>query len=154
LDICGSISRYGPNKFYILNNGISTIRPLEQARKELEVQGKILRYLDLREVDKKLPVDLLKQAGGSHADEAETSMMLYIAPEKVEMSKAVKDYDPRPGRRGLTRDPKGEGTYSPSGIWGDPTLATKEKVRTIVEETVAEIIRQIREMMHDWKKAK
>ncbi len=154
LDICGSISRYGPNKFYVLNTGISTIRPLEQARKELEAQGKILRYLDLRVVDKKLPVGLLKQAGGSHADEAETSMMLYIAPEKVEMSKAVKDYDPRPGRRGLTRDPKGEGAYSPSGIWGDPTLATKEKGKTIVEATLTEIIRQIREMMQDWKKAK
>ena len=59
-----------------LASGISTIRPLEQARKELEVQGKILRYLDLRDIDKKLPVGLLKQAGGSHADEAETSMML------------------------------------------------------------------------------
>jgi creatinine amidohydrolase len=153
LDICGSISRYGPNKFYVLNTGISTIRPLEQARKELEARGKILRYLDLGDVDKKLPVGLLKQSGGSHADEAETSMMLYIAPEKVNMHKAVKDYDPRPGRRGLTRDPKSEGTYSPSGIWGDPTLATKEKGRIIVEATVAEIIRQIREMMQDWKKA-
>ena len=97
---------------------------------------------------------LLKQTGGSHADEAETSMMLYIVPDKVDMSKTVKDFDPRPGRRGLTRDPKGEGTYSPSGIWGDPTLATKEKGKTIVEATVAEIIRQIREMMQDWKKAK
>jgi len=81
-------------------------------------------------------------------------MMLYIVPDKVDMSKTVKDFDPRPGRRGLTRDPKGEGTYSPSGIWGDPTLATKEKGKTIVEATVAEIIRQIREMMQDWKKAK
>jgi creatinine amidohydrolase len=154
LDICDSISRYGPKNFYVLNTGISTIRPLEQARKELEVRGKILRYLDLKDVDKKLPLGLLKQSGGSHADEAETSMMLYIAPEKVNMHKAVKDYDPRPGRRGLTRNPKGEGTYSPSGIWGDPTLATKEKGRTIAEATVAEIISQIGEMMRDWKKAK
>ena len=74
-------------------------------------------------------------------------MMLYIAPDLVDMSKAVKDYDPRPGRKGLTRDPKGAGTYSPSGVWGDPTLATKEKGRVIVEKTVEEIVRQVKELI-------
>lgn len=154
LGICGSINRYGPRKFYILNTGISTIAPLEQARKELEVKGIMLRYLDLRGVDKRLPAGLLKQEGGSHADEAETSMMLYVAPDKVDMSKAVKDYDPRPGRKGLSRDPKGQGTYSPSGIWGDPTLATPEKGRMIIEVTVVEIVRQIRGMVEGWKEGK
>ncbi|MFZ2055255.1 MAG: creatininase family protein, partial [Candidatus Aminicenantales bacterium] len=79
---------------------------------------------------------LLQQEGGTHADESETSMMLYIAPETVDMSKAVKDYDRRPGRKGLTRNPQGLGTYSPTGIWGDATLATRKKGRVIVEATV------------------
>jgi creatinine amidohydrolase len=74
-------------------------------------------------------------------------MMLYIAPETVDMSKAIKDFDSRPNRRGLTRDPKGEGHYSPTGIWGDPTLATKKKGKIIVEATVAEIIRQVKELI-------
>lgn len=106
-----------------------------------------MKYLSLLETDKLLPPGLLKEEGGSHADEAETSMMLYIAPDLVDMSKAVKDYDPRPGRKGLTRDPNGAGTYSPSGVWGDPTLATKEKGRIIVEKTVEYIAREVRTLM-------
>jgi creatinine amidohydrolase len=146
-DICRSISRHGIRKFYVLNTGISTLAPLQAAAEELAKDGVAMRYLNLLEVDTKLPPGLLKQEGGTHADEAETSMMLYIAPDLVDMSKAVKDFDARPGRKGLTRDPKGTGTYSPSGVWGDPTLASREKGRVIVEKTVEEILRQIRELI-------
>jgi creatinine amidohydrolase len=58
------------------------------------------------------------------------------------MKKAVKDYHPG-GEGGLTRDPKGKGTYSPTGVWGDPTLATREKGRKVVEALVAGILREI-----------
>jgi creatinine amidohydrolase len=145
-DICRSMNGYGVRKFYVLNTGISTLRPLDEAAKDLAMEGIILRYLNLLEVDKLLPKDLLRQEGGTHADESETSMMLYIAPEMVDMSKAVKDFDPRPGRRGLTRNPQGQGTYSPTGIWGDATLATREKGRVIVEATVRAIVDQVREL--------
>lgn len=74
-------------------------------------------------------------------------MMLYIAPETVDMSKAVKDYDARPNRRGLTRDPEGSGHYSPTGIWGDPTLATREKGELIVETTLKEIIKEVQALI-------
>ncbi|MBP1766167.1 MAG: Creatinine amidohydrolase [Candidatus Aminicenantes bacterium] len=146
--ICLSMSGYGLRKFYVLNTGISTLGPLEDAAAELKQRsGIILHYLNLLEVDKTFPGGLLKQDGGSHADEAETSMMLYIAPEKVDMSKAVKDYDARPGRKGLTRNPEGAATYSPSGIWGDPTLATRQKGEIIVEATVRAIVNQIRDLI-------
>ncbi len=146
-DVCRSMGRYGIRKFYVLNTGISTVPPLKKASEELSRAGITMRFLDLAETDRALPSGLLKEEGGTHADEAETSMMLYIAPKLVDMSKAIKDFDPRPGRKGLTRDPKGAGTYSPTGIWGDPTLATRQKGRVIVETTVAEIVRQIRELM-------
>ncbi len=146
-DICKSIHRHGIDKFYVLNTGVSTVGPLAEAAKELAALGITLRFLNILEVDDKLPAGLLKQEGGTHADEGETSMMLYIAPETVDMSKAVKDFDPRPGRRGLTRDPNGAGNYSRTGVFGDPTLATKEKGRIIVETTVREIVRQVRELI-------
>jgi creatinine amidohydrolase len=148
-DICRSLGGYGVRKFYVLNTGISTLKPLEEAAAELrQKSGIILRYLNLLEVDKTLSDGLLKQEGGSHADEAETSMMLFIAPDKVDMSKAVKDYDSRPGRKGLTRDPQKEsGSYSPTGIWGDPTLATRQKGEIIVEATVRAVVNQVRELI-------
>jgi creatinine amidohydrolase len=146
-DICLSMNGYGVRKFYVLNTGISTLKPLEEAAVELKQSGLILRYLNLIDVDKTLPQELLKQEGGTHADESETSMMLYIAPETVDMAKAVKDFDPRPGRKGLTRNPEGKGTYSKTGIWGDPTLATREKGRVIVEATIQAIVGQVRDLI-------
>jgi len=147
VDICKSMHGYGINKIYCLNTGVSTIGPLEEAAKELAGLGIVLRSLNVLEADKALPAGLLKQEGGTHADENETSMMLYIAPEIVDMSKAVKDYDARPGRRGLTRDPEGKGTFSATGVFGDPTLATRGKGKVIVEATVREIVRQVRELV-------
>jgi creatinine amidohydrolase len=143
VDIVRSLSHYGPRKFYILNTGISTIRPLEQARGELVKAHIEMRYTDLNrfaELEKKV-----RTSGGTHADEIETSMMLYIAPETVDMKKAVRDlHDDKPG--GLTRDPHGKGTYSPTGAWGDPTLATREKGRVIVEGMVAGIEKEINDL--------
>src|SRR4030042_607885 len=146
-DICVSMNGYGVRKFYVLNTGISTLKPLEEAAEELKQSGLILRYLNLTDVDKTLPHDLLKQEGGTHAAESETSMMLYIAPDIVGMAKAVKDFDPRPDRKGLTRNAKGKGTYSRTGIYGDPTLATREKGRIIVEATVQAIVGQVRDLI-------
>jgi creatinine amidohydrolase len=139
-DIVHSLAHYGPRRFYILNTGISTLRPLGLAATDLAKDGIVLRYLDLSQegpVEKKL-----RQSGGTHADEIETSMTLYIAPETVQMKKAVRDFNPdQPGP--LTREPKGKGTYSPSGAWGDPTLATREKGQAIVESLVSKILQDI-----------
>ncbi len=147
LDICSSLHGYGIKKFYVLNTGVSTLRPLKKAAAELAAEGIHLHFLNILEVDNNLPAGLLKQEGGTHADEGETSMMLYIAPETVDMNKAVKDYDPRPDRPGLTRDPQGKGSFSSTGIYGDPTLANREKGRIIVEATIKEIIKQIEDLL-------
>jgi creatinine amidohydrolase len=142
-DIVHSLAHYGPRRFYILNTGISTLRPLAQAASDLSKDGIVLRYTDLAKDD---PVEKkLRQSGGTHADEIETSMMLYIAPESVRMKKAVRDLNPnQPG--GLTRDPQGKGTYSPTGAWGDPTLATREKGQAMVESLVVTIMKEIEEL--------
>jgi creatinine amidohydrolase len=145
LDICHSLASYGPRRFYILNTGISTIRPLSEAVKALASEGVTLRYFDWDEIDAVVK-KVQQEAGGTHADEIETSMMLYIAPNTVRMSRAVKDLNP--DRRGpLTRNPRAtEGTYSPTGAWGDPTLATKEKGQILVEATVKAILGDIEDL--------
>jgi creatinine amidohydrolase len=142
-DIIHSLAHYGPRRFYILNTGISTLRPLAQAATDLAKDGIVLRYTDLTRDD---PVEKkVRQSGGTHADEIETSMMLYIAPESVRMKKAARDLNPnQPG--GLTRDPQGKGTYSPTGAWGDPTLATREKGQAVTESLVATILKDIEDL--------
>ncbi|MGB9460096.1 MAG: creatininase family protein, partial [Candidatus Acidiferrum sp.] len=74
-DIVHSLAHYGPRRFYILNTGISTLHPLAQAAADLAKDGILLGYTDLTQDD---PVEKkVRQSGGSHADEIETSMMLY-----------------------------------------------------------------------------
>jgi creatinine amidohydrolase len=145
VDICHSLASYGPRRFYILNTGISTIRPLSEAVKALASEGVTLKYFDWDEIDAVVK-KVQQEEGGTHADEIETSMMLYIAPNTVRMSRAVKDLGPdRPGP--LTRNPKGtDRTYSPTGAWGDPTLATKEKGQILVEATVKAILGDIEDL--------
>jgi creatinine amidohydrolase len=58
------------------------------------------------------------------------------------MSKAVREDNER-GVGGLTRREGGRGTLSKTGIWGDPTLATREKGRVVVEAMVDGMLREI-----------
>ena len=141
VDICRSLGHHGPRRFYALNTGVSTLRALKPAAEILAAEGILLRYTDLLAVMGPVEKTVARQEGGTHADEIETSMILYMDPAAVDMSKAVKDYRPGTGR--LTRDPKGEGTYSPSGVWGDPTLATREKGEKVVEALVAGVLKEI-----------
>jgi creatinine amidohydrolase len=142
VDICRSLKAYGPRRFYALNTGVSTRKALGPAASLLAAEGVLLHYTDLEKVRGSLKENILQQEGGSHADEVETSMLLYIDPASVDMSKAVKDYDPN-GIGGLTRKPGGPATYSPTGIWGDPTLATREKGEKLVEAMVIGLLADI-----------
>jgi creatinine amidohydrolase len=145
VEIVRSLAHYGPRRFYVLNTGISTLGPLKESAAVLERDGILLRYTDLDAVSGEAIKRVEKQARGTHADEIETSMMLYIVPGRVDMNRAVRDDNPDvPG--GLTRKTNGAGVYSPTGAWGDPTLATREKGRLVVEATVTGILKDIEQL--------
>lgn len=145
IDVCRSLARHGPRRFYVLNTGVSTLRALQPAAESLAKEGIVLRYTDLLKITGPVEKAIGKQEGGTHADEVETSMMLYIAPSTVDMRKAAKDYHPS-SARGFTRDPKGRGIYSPTGIYGDATLATRAKGRRITEALVAGVLKDIEDL--------
>ena len=138
VDIIRTIARHGPKRFYVLNTGVSTIRALTPARDSLAASGIVMMFTDILNVGKAAEESVRRQEGGTHADEIETSMMLYMHPELVDMSKAVKDY--HPGAGGLTRDSavavRDKKVWSRSGTYGDATLATREKGRIVVEAQV------------------
>lgn len=140
--ICRSLSQFGPKRFYVLNTGISTLKPLKQSQEQLRQDGIILQYTDLEKCIAATVREISEQEGGSHADEIETSMMLVIAPESVDMSKAVKDFD-KTGHGRLTRKQGPGKTYSPTGIWGDASLATPEKGQAVVKSLLSGIVNDI-----------
>ena len=143
IDICKGLSKFGPKKFYILNTGVSTVRALQPAADSLRKAGITMHFTDLIKSMEPVESKIRQQEGGTHADEIETSMILYMKPDAVDMKKAVKDYRPSTGR-GLTRDPNNtNATYSPTGVWGDATLATYEKGKIVVEGLLEVILRDI-----------
>jgi creatinine amidohydrolase len=144
VDICRSLARYGPRRFYALNTGVSTVRALTPAVDILAGEGIVLRFTNMLTIGGDVERQLTQEEGGTHADEVETSLMLYIAPKTVEMKKAVKDY--HPGQGGLTRNPNGPGTYSATGIYGDPTLATRQKGERLIHAMVEGIVAEIEEL--------
>jgi creatinine amidohydrolase len=146
VDICRGYARFGARRFYVLNTGISTLRALRPAAAVLAAEGLLLRYTDLSALLAPLAARLAEQAGGSHADEIETSMMLVLAPRAVRMRAAVREY--RPGKGPLTRDPRNRaGVYSASGVWGDPTLATRRKGALLVGALVRGIVEELRALV-------
>ncbi len=144
VDIVRSIARHGPRRFYVINTGVSTNRALMPAATLLaEQDGVLLHFTKLLEVAGPVEDEIREQPRGTHADEIETSMMLYIAPDRVDMSKAVADCQPRGERGYLSRDPDTGETYSKTGIWGDPTLAARAKGERMVEAIVAGMLADI-----------
>jgi len=145
VDIIRTIARHGPRRFYILNTGVSTLRALGPTRDILTRDGLLMRYTDILNVGKSAEEQVRKQPGGTHADEIETSLALYMYPDKVRMALARDDF--HPGTGGLTPDSAtavSEGkVWSASGIFGYATLATREKGRVIAEAMVQGMLREI-----------
>ena len=146
-DVARSIARHGPRRFYVLNTGYSSALALDAAAKMLASEGILLRYTDWR-ARMEATRGVQQQPGGNHADEIETSMMLYIDPSTVNMAVVQRDYSPSVSNPfQLTRNPVGgRGTYSPTGAWGDPSLATRDKGRVVVETTVGAIRTEIEDL--------
>ncbi len=86
--------------------------------------------------------------GVAHACEIETSMLLYLRPDLVDMSKAVKEIAFQKSRyfwwdltasSGVTFQ-EWFSRYTQTGIVGDPTLATREKGEVVVKAAVAALV--------------
>lgn len=141
VDICRGLAHFGPRRFYVLNTGVSTLRPLAESARLLAAEGIIMKYTDILNASAEVEKQIRQQKEGTHADEMETSMMLYIAPETVNMKLASRDFPSRPGAM-QWRNPQAP-AYSPSGIYGDATLATRTKGEKIVKAQVEFILKEI-----------
>ncbi|GAB5546685.1 MAG: creatininase family protein [Sandaracinaceae bacterium] len=131
--------RAGAQRILILNTGISTIRPIEHARELVDADITVAHlYRGERYLATKRAV--CTQERGEHADEAETSVMLHLHPERVNLAKARVWTTPvQPGRWTPT-DPSSP-SYSPQGVFGDPTHATAAKGAHLLEAMLEDTLR-------------
>jgi creatinine amidohydrolase len=78
-----------------------------------------------------------------HAGEAETSLMLHLAPERVRADKPD-DFVPKWSRADLTHF--GMKGISPTGVWGYPSRATAEKGAKWFAEGIEYSLQRIRDL--------
>src|SRR5437763_899093 len=141
VDAVRSLARFGPRRFYVLNTSPSTLGPLSAAARTLADAGILLGYTDPGYWTKSSPALKQTPIAVGHAEEAATSMMLFVDPASVDMTKAVREYSP--GRGALMRQEGGRGVLSKSGTLGDATLATAQKGESLVNALVAGILPDI-----------
>jgi creatinine amidohydrolase len=135
-EILSELYRHRVQTVIILNTGISTKTALMRLSEELAGTHVINVYEGPSVVQ--LASTLLQQKHGGHADERETSIMLAINADAVRMNDTVV-WD-RPARKGpLRRHENQDPNYSPAGVIGDPTLASREKGRMLLAAMMNDI---------------
>ena len=96
-------------------------------------------WRDLAEAARKI----VEETPGGHAAEDETSEVMHVRPDLVDISKAV-------SHRVESKFTIISGNYSeellPSAMYGDPRKATEEKGRLIMEQAEEELIELINEL--------
>lgn len=141
-EIAKSLIKIGARRIVFLNTGIfkATGLPLAMVAREIRVeQGIPTIVVSWDDLEDERAAALQEQKRGGHADEIETSIHLYLQPDLVRMDKAVADYG-RPGKKdypgyqpGLFSRHPGDPAYSETGLFGDPTKATAEKGKKVLE---------------------
>jgi creatinine amidohydrolase len=152
-EVAHSLIEAGAQRIVLLNTGISraTGLPISIAARELRVRtGTPVLVLSWDDIEPPEVAELETQLRGGHADELETSIHLYLQPDLVHMDRAEaaeQEVEPRayPGHQpGLyARDPN-DPEYSTTGLTGDPTPATAEKGRRVLELLTREWLRALR----------
>lgn len=151
-DILDRLFEQGAARIAIVNTGVSTEGPVQIVARDILVRrGVAVPIADIRRLGRKSAANLTQKMGG-HGDEHETSLMLAIAPERVDMTKAVADYGhmlEQPDSVFVASavfdgDPEGGINYSATGVRGDPSLATVEKGRIILAEMISELVQGLR----------
>ena len=141
-DVVAGVRACQPRAIFVLNTGLSTIDPVDRALASAWL-GQRAHHLKiyLGPHFSAAHEKVCRQPHGSHADEAETSIMLAIAPGAVDMGRAKASPNlaaaPQPGP--LTPSDKNAPNYSPSGSFGDPALASAEKGHVLTDAILRDL---------------
>lgn len=142
VDAVRALAKHGPRRFYVLNTEPAAMTALSGAAKTLADAGILLGYTDPRFRLRPRAQQLWPRAvAAGHASEITTSMMLFVDPSAVDMTRATRDY--ASGTGALTRQEGGPGVVSKSGILGDATVATRAGGQALVETLVAGALEDI-----------
>ncbi|MRG84940.1 creatininase family protein [Salinibacillus xinjiangensis] len=149
VDIGKSLYEQGFKVFAMVNGHLgNAVAMKEAARKLYEIYPELkVLYLFYPGMNKVVPeIRETKSSHGTyfHACEIETSFMLYLAPEFVDMNKAINDIPNIPMSADVTPTPWEE--FTKSAVLGDATLATEEKGEKVIQVALENMVKLIDQM--------
>lgn len=143
-EIAAGILGSGCRTLIVLNTGMSTLAPVDRALTRLDTSRVKHLWIYGGTRYPRAARELAEQSHGSHADELETSLMLAITPQVVDMARAEASPVLKQATPGaLTPSDENSPNYSRSGSYGDPTLATPAKGEALVAAMLDDLIEQV-----------
>jgi creatinine amidohydrolase len=153
IDIAKEVKRYGFRFLAIINCHIPNSAPITDALFKALTQeqkpGFNFTFPGYEEAYSKYCESKLWRPGIFHAEELETSIMLYLREDLVNLEKAKRNYPTAPITFGYY--PHSWKEFSEFSVIGDPTLANKKKGELLFNFFVQRIIDVLRDVLKNKK---
>jgi creatinine amidohydrolase len=161
LDVTQSLAYHGFKKIILLNGHGSNMPNLDLAARrtnlETDAECLLIAWWHLLTIDENFMAsvrDSIYPGGWSHACELETSLYLYLAEEDVRKDRITDhinshhdDGNPYIWVDLLSRGPAAliswTSTYTPNGVIGEPSHATREKGERVYHEAVGQLAKLV-----------
>ena len=145
-----NMAAYGITTTAVINAHYGNFDAIKAAARQLREEGITLLSYSWAGMDS--CVAALRQSavaypGYMHADEIETSLMLALAPDKVDMSKAREHYPAFPDD--FRYRPVPWTAFSDYSVLGDPRLASVEKGEAFVTKALTTTLDSIRRIIRE-----
>lgn len=146
VDIGISLYDQGFKVFAMVNGHLGNAVALKEAARKLyslhpDFKILYLFYPGVKKITEEVRETSSAHASYFHACEIETSYMLYLADEYVDMSRAITDIPDIPMSADVTPTPWEQ--FTTSAVLGDAKIATKEKGEKIIEVAIENMVKLI-----------
>ncbi|WP_152657557.1 creatininase family protein [Oceanobacillus sp. CFH 90083] len=143
VDIGESLYKQGFKTFAMVNGHLGNQTALKEAARELYESCPEMRVFYFFYPGMSKAAEEIRDKNASHntyfhADEIETSYMLYLAPEFVDMDKAPADIPDIPMYADATPTPWED--FTDTAVLGDASIATAEKGKYIIDIALENIV--------------
>ena len=144
-DICRELHKQGAKRVAIINQHLPNAPILRILSQELwdEIGLRLLciSFPGITDIAQELCESKQWHATTIHSEEIETSLMLAVKPGLVHLDRAVKEYPAIP--KSLESLPIPWKDFCRSGVLGDPTVATSEKGKKILQRLIDNTVETI-----------
>ncbi len=139
VEVARGLERVGIKGLVLFSAHLGNVAALKKATRALEATGGLpaisMAYPGLSTVAAEVCESPLSHPSIVHADELETSIMLALRPESVQMDLAVREYPEYP--KYFDHAPIRWDEVCTSGVFGDATAATAAKGERVVEHVIS-----------------